>query len=135
MTKFNVQYSDLQRECNDGLFNDIIEDIESYVDMAKSLRISEAKFKAIHDSKEDENGKSLAVLKAWKRKHGSDGTYLILVEAFLMMDDRTVAERIITYVKSLPPEKGNNMLLVTCNKLLYINLTLNVVRGISATYM
>ena len=135
MTKFNVQYSDLQRECNDGLFNDIIEDIESYADMAKSLRISEAKFKAIHDSKEDENGKSLAVLKAWKRKHGSDGTYLILVEAFLMMDDRTVAERIITYVKSLPPEKGNNMLLMTCNKLLYINLTLNVVKGISATYM
>lgn len=113
MTKFSVQYTDLQRECNDGLFNDIMEDIESYADMAKSLRVSEAKLKTIHDSKEDENGKRLAVLKAWKRKHGSDGTYLILVEAFLAMDDRIVAEKIIKYVKRLPPEEGNDILLVS----------------------
>ena len=135
LTKYNIKYSDLERECDDGLFNDIIKDIESYSDMAKGLRISEAKFKTICESKEDENGKCLAILKAWKRKHGSDGTYLILVEAFLAMDDRTVAERIIKYVKRLPPEEGNNILLVMCSKFVYVKLTFNVVRDISIIYM
>ena len=55
----------------------------------------------------DDSDRKIDILWTWKRKFGSNATYLALIRAFLKMGNQTVAESIIEYAKHVlePPQE------------------------------
>ena len=102
MTTHNISLKDIRRECsNDDFFIKIAKKIDDYEDVSKSLCIPEWILESITQKKEHDLEKTVAILRSWKRKMGSSGTYFMLIQSFLQMEDRSVAEAILTYVKEL----------------------------------
>ena len=88
------------RECRDDLFIAIAEDMRSCQKVAPYLGISDEDVDDIaRDQDGDETSRKIAALKLWKRRKGYDGTYLALVQAFLSMKDRLMAENIVRHAK------------------------------------
>ena len=100
--KYDITKDDLQRPCEDPLFLVILKKMKYYDEVAPYLGLEEQEIADIGRDQPTQEKKRMAVLWSWRRKYGSDATYLSLAEAFLKMEDRVTAECIVTYFKEKP---------------------------------
>lgn len=99
LKRWNVKQKQLEATCDENLFGHIITKIASHVAIAQHL-IGEVRiFEIQRNCPNDYEKLKLEVLNLWKRINGADATYLALVNAFLEIEDKSVAECIIEYVK------------------------------------
>ena len=97
---YGLEKHRLVRECCDDLFIAIAEDMRSCQKVAPYLGISDEDVDDIaRDQDGDETSRKIALLQHWKRRKGYEGTYLALVQAFLSMNDRLMAENIVRHGK------------------------------------
>ena len=108
-----LNYHSLTEVCNEEIFHDVAQKMESFEQTAVTLGIRPERRQEIRDNHPaDARMRKVRLLEVWKRSKGFDATYLALVEAFLKKDDRVTAECIIMLVKqlSLIEETGNIIL-------------------------
>ena len=97
---YGLEKHRLVRECCDDLFIAIAEDMRSCHKVAPYLGIADEDVDDIaRDQDGDETSRKIALLQHWKRRKGYEGTYLALVQAFLSMNDRLMAENIVRHTK------------------------------------
>ena len=68
--------------------------------MAQHLELTEAKITAIERDQSNEENRRIKVLEEWRSKKGSNATYLALVECFITMQNRQLAEEVIIFHKA-----------------------------------
>lgn len=101
MQKQQLDVRSLKAVCSENIFHNIVEEMDSFETTVKILSISSRKKTEIEDGFLTANSRKIELLKAWKRFHGFDATYLELVEAFLRAEDRLTADCIVASVKQL----------------------------------
>ena len=102
LKKYDIDIENIEKECpdDDDFFIKISMKIDDFIEVGRNLKVSERKMETIMQ-KPDDSEKKVAVLWAWKRKFGSDATYLALIKAFLDIEDRIMAECIMKYAKDV----------------------------------
>ena len=98
MSQYSLSHDKLEKECDDGLFIEISRHVDDYTKVGYGLNLSKDMLESISQSKESDVERKIAVLWAWKRKNGSAATAKKLVNAFLRIEDRLVAESILNYL-------------------------------------
>ena len=88
--------------------------MESFDKTAVALGVLPTRRQEIKDDyPNDARMRKVRLLEVWKRSVGDDATYLVLVEAFLKMNDRQTAGYIVTFVKQQinpsPPDQGTEI--------------------------
>ena len=109
MSQYNLSHDNLEKECDDGLFIEISRHIDDYTTVGYGLNLSEYTLESISQSKESDIERKIAVLWAWKRKNGSAATAIKLVNAFLRIEDRFVAESILNYLSKKTTSKEHQV--------------------------
>ena len=104
MSRYGLQYEDLDKECNDdGLIIKASQSIDNFKKASRFLSLSSQSLDEISRIDNDVERKT-AVLWNWKRKNGSAATTIDLVKAFLKMEKRDAAESILKYLSEKTTE-------------------------------
>ena len=98
MQQYCLSDEQLEKECDDGLFIEVSQQIEDYMKLGHCLDLSKETLTNISTKKNGDVEKKNAVLWSWKRKNGSAATFGELVKVFLKMEDKFVAESILKYL-------------------------------------
>ena len=99
MLQYNLTYDDLEIECDDGLFNEVsLCTDRDYNKVGHCLNLSSDTLHSISQSHTNNVQRKIAVLWTWKRENGCSATAKQLINAFLKMSDRYVAESILKYI-------------------------------------
>lgn len=85
--------ADLERQCEWHLFIYLTRHIEYYDQVAQHLGLTNPEIVAIRSDQSTDISRRFAVLSKWLSKNGSDATYLHLIEVFLQMENRVLAEK------------------------------------------
>ena len=96
--------TDLQRQCDQELFLHLARHIASHCNVARHLGLTEPDIAAITSDEPNEVQRRFIVLTKWQEKNGADATYVALAEHFLEMESRTLAEEVIEYHVTHPPQ-------------------------------
>ena len=99
LPKYNVTKNDLQRLCNQELLVHLHKHIECYEEVGRCLGLTRQEIMDIRKEETCEDSRRMAVLDKWQSKNEHDATYLVLVERFIEMEDRVLAEAVIRYHK------------------------------------
>ena len=70
-------------------------------DTAPYFQFTQQEIDEIQNDKPSERSRKLSLLWNWRSRNGSDATYLAIVEVFLRMNDRNLAEIVLRYVKGM----------------------------------
>ena len=100
LTQFSQSQNSLEKPCDDNLFLDLMLKIRGFDDAAPFFHLTQAEIEAIRCDFNSEKSRRLHMLWQWKRKNGSDATYLALVKVFLHMEDKYLAEIVMQHTKS-----------------------------------
>ena len=102
MHQYNLINEDLlEMECDDGLFMEVsLHMNRDYNIVGRSLNLSSETLHSISQSPKNNEEKKIAVLRAWKRENDCSATAKELIEAFLRISDRCVAESILKYLST-----------------------------------
>ena len=100
LLKYNVTKNDLQRLCNQKLLVHLHKHIEYYEEVGRYLELTEQEIMDIRKEETCESSRRMATLNKWQSKNEHDATYLVLVERFIEMEDRVLAEAVIRYHKA-----------------------------------
>ena len=109
MSQYSLSHDKLEKECDDGLFIQISRHIGDYTTIGYGLDLSKDMLESISQSKESNVERKIAVLWAWKRKNGSTATAIKLLNAFLRIEDRLVAEFILNYLSKKTTSKEHQV--------------------------
>ena len=89
----------LQTKCDDELFLNLSEQISSFEDTAPYFELTQPETDEIIVDCRTERSRTLRMLWNWKTKNGSKATYLAIVNIFLQIKDRYLAEFVLRYCK------------------------------------
>ena len=109
MSQYSLLHDKLEKECDNGLFIEISRHIDDYTTVGYGLDLSKDMLESISQSKESNVERKIAVLWAWKRKNGSTATAIKLLNAFLRIEDRLVAESILNYLSKKTTSKEHQV--------------------------
>ena len=76
--------------------------IPSFSNAAPFFRFTQPEIDVFRRDYKNEKLRRLHMLWQWKRKYGSDATYITLHRVFLRMNDKRLAEFVVEYTKSCP---------------------------------
>ena len=82
------------------LFQTLPPQMSNIHDTAPCFGFTEQEIEEIQIDKPTERSRKLSLLLKWRSRKGSDATYLAIVDVFLRMKDRNLAEIVLRYVKS-----------------------------------
>ena len=92
----------LSKKCDDNFFLKLSTQItQSIVILALSLGLKEADAEQIKQDNNDERTRRAELLLKWRKKNGSDATYLALAKIFIQDEKRELAEFVIDYFSKL----------------------------------
>ena len=97
--QYQLSLTHLQTKCDDDLFLDLSEQISSFEDTAPYFELTQPEINEIIVDCRTERSRKLRMLWNWKTKHGSEATYLAIVNIFLRLKDRYLAEFVLRYCK------------------------------------
>ena len=100
LTRYSLSRSRLKKPCDDDLFIALMSEISRFDNAAPFFGLTQSDIEAIRHDYNDERSRRLNMLWQWKRKKGSDATYLALVTVFLQMENRLLAEFVMQHTKS-----------------------------------
>ena len=95
LTQFNLSQDNLEKPCSDNLLLTLSQEVPSFEVAAPYFGCAQAVIEEIHQDHDKERSKKLHMLWNWKRRNGSDATYLAIVTIFLKMEDRVLAELVL----------------------------------------
>ena len=113
LQQYNLTRNDLQRPCTPKLQLHLHQHIKYHEEVGRYLGLTEPEIIAIQRDKTTEENRRLAVLKKWQLKNEPNATRLALVECFIEMQNRELAEEVIEYplvlgeCESLPQSQIN----------------------------
>ena len=99
ITRYNIPQSNLEKQCNDELFLNLIQEIPSFTDAVLCFGFTQPEMEELRVNYDTEKSRRLQMLFKWKSKNGSDATYLAIVKVFLLMGNRGLAENVMRYVQ------------------------------------
>ena len=100
LTRFNVSQASLQNVCSDHLFLILTAKIQSFEFSAPYFGLTQPEIEELrHDDITTERSRILQMLWHWKRKNGTDATYLAIVGIFLQMNCKWLAEVMLQHCK------------------------------------
>ena len=100
LTRFSLSPNSLDKPCDDNLFLALMSKIPCFEDAAPSFGLTQAEITVLRCDYNYEKPRRINMLWRWKRKNGSDATYLALVMVFLQMEDKYLAESVLKHVKT-----------------------------------
>ena len=102
LTRFSLSRNSLEKPCDDhdNLFLALVLRIPSFDNAAPFFGLSPSDIVVIRHDHNNERSRRLHMLIQWRRKNGSDATYLALSKVFLQMEERYLAEFVMQYTKS-----------------------------------
>ena len=96
MTRFQLSPASLQKPCSDNLFLTLTSHIPNFEDAAPYFGLTYLEIDMLLREYSKERPRRLHMLWRWKAKNGSDATYLAIVKIFLRMNNRMLAEDVLT---------------------------------------
>ena len=98
LKEFKLSEVSLQKQCCDNLFLILMENIPSFQNAAPYFGLSKPEIAELYHDYTKERSRRLHLLWAWRRKNGSNATYLAIVKLFLKMNDKVLAELVLSTV-------------------------------------
>ena len=100
LTPYGLHYEEMDKECDDSLLIQVSQHLQliDYIEVGHCLNLSSKTLESIIQHKEDDIERKVAMLWEWKAKNGSAATSVELLNAFLKIEDRIVAESILRYI-------------------------------------
>ena len=100
LTQFSQSRNSLQKPCDDKLLLALTTQISRFDITAPYFGLTESEIEVICCDYDKERSRRLHMLWQWKKKNGSDATYLALITIFLQMEDKCLAEFVMQHTKS-----------------------------------
>ena len=97
---YDLQYEELDKECDDYLLIEVSQHLQfiDHIEVGHYLNLSSKTLESIIQDKQHDVERKIAMLWEWKTKNGSAATSVELLNAFLKMEDRVIAESILRYL-------------------------------------
>ena len=108
LIQFSLSRIRLEKPCDDNLFLALMLKIPRFKNVAPFFGFTQPEIEAIHQEYNNERSQRLHMLWQWKRKNGSNATYLALVTVFLKMEDASLAEFVVQHTKKIYLTESNN---------------------------
>ena len=96
-----LEASHLDNACDDDLFLYVVDEIESFEELAPHLGITSVEVLELKSDHRKYKEAKQNFLQLWRNKNGSDATIRDLVCAFLKLKKRQTAENIVAYIKHI----------------------------------
>ena len=108
MLLVNSNYSkeSLNKPCDDELFVSLMKEMTNFRNSAPFFGLTPPEIENICCDHSNVATENFYMLWTWKNKNGSKATYFAIVEIFLMMENRNLAEHVLQHVK--PPDGPNS---------------------------
>ena len=97
LTRFNLSKDNLKKPCCDNLFMALKTEIPSFDDAAPHFGFKLPEIVELRTDGSQERERRLKMLWKWKEKNGSDATYLAIVNIFIEMKNKQLAEGVLTF--------------------------------------
>ena len=94
---FKLSETSLETQCCDSLFLKLMIEIPGFENAAPYFGFTQPEISDLFHDYNRERSRKLHMLWSWKRKNGSDATYLAIVKIFLEMKDKQIAELILKH--------------------------------------
>ena len=107
LSQYSLSCEDLDKVCDDGLFIELLEYMDDFQKVGHGLNLSLRQMTIISESDKDEVKRKVAVLYAWKAEKNRTATFIELVKAFLGMENKAVADSILSYLSRKSVSKLN----------------------------
>ena len=104
LQKYNLSQSNIEKQCDDNIFLTLLPHI-SFNHSAFVFRLTQPEIEEIQKDFSTQKLRSLNMLWKWRRRTGSDATYLAITKLFLHMNDRYLAEIVLRYVFNISPHQ------------------------------
>ena len=101
LTLYKLEASLLDNACDDDLFLYVVDEIESFEELAPHLGITSVEVFELKNNHRKYKEAKQNFLQLWRNKNGSDATIRALVCAFLKFKKRQTAENIVEYIKHI----------------------------------
>ena len=113
LERFELSSACLEIQCSDSLFLTLNTEIRRFENAAPHFGFTQPEIEELHRDFDSERRKKLEMLWNWRRKNGSDATYIAIVRIFLKMNDKQLAEVVLKHFKQEVPagkyQKWDNM--------------------------
>ena len=97
LTRFKLLPAILEKQCSDNLFLILKKEIPSFEDAAPHFGFTQPEIVELRGDFHTERRRKLEMLWNWRRRKGSDATYLAIVGIFLRMNDKQLAEVVLGF--------------------------------------
>ena len=97
LTRFKLSPDRLEKQCSDNLFLILKKEIPSFEDAAPHFGFTQPEIVELRGDFDTERRRKLEMLWNWRRRKGSDATYLAIVRIFLRMNDKQLAEVVLGF--------------------------------------
>ena len=95
LTQFNLTQDNLKKQCSDSLLLILTQEIPSFEVAAPYFGCTQSVIEEICQDHDKERSRKLHMLWNWRRRNGSDATYLAIITIFLQMENRLFAELVL----------------------------------------
>ena len=113
LDKFKLSSACLEIQCSDTLFLTLNTEIRRFENAAPHFGFTQPEIEELRHDFDTERQRKLEMLWNWRRKNGSDATYIAIVRIFLKMNDKQLAEVVLKHFKQEVPagkyQKWDNM--------------------------
>ena len=97
LARFNLSKDILEKSCCDNLFIALKTEIESFEDAAPHFGFKQPEIEKLCQDFNKERTRKLQMLWTWRKKNGSDATYISIVKIFLEMKKPQLAEFVLKF--------------------------------------
>ena len=104
LQKYNISQANVEKSCDDNLFLTLLPQLSRFEDTAPYFGFTQPEIEEIQIDKTTERSRKLSMLWKWRSKNGSGATYLAIMEVFLSMRDKNLAEIVLQHFKQCQPQ-------------------------------
>ena len=97
LTRFKLSPARLEKQCSDNLFLILKKKIPNFEDAAPHFDFTQPEIASLRGDFDTEKRRKLEMLWSWRRRKGSDATYLAIVRICLRMNDKQLAEVVLGF--------------------------------------
>ena len=100
LQKYNLSKANVEKQCDDHLFLTLLPQLSNLEVTAPYFELTRPEIEEIRNHKTRERSRNISMLWKWRKKNGSDATYLAIVQVFLCMKDQNLAEIVLQHFKA-----------------------------------
>ena len=100
LQKYNLSQANIEKPCDDNLFLTLLPQLSSLEVTAPYFGLTQLEIEEIRIHKTKERSRNISMLWKWRKRNGSDATYLAIVQVFVCMRDQNLAEIVLQHIKA-----------------------------------